>query len=409
MKRAVTSEELEQRYEALPDQIAAAFESVNTSRNIFEIGRTHGLAIDVIGRVAEEVGYAMLGLLPAGEFVAELNRIVGDRMKAGEIATAINQQVFLPIREVMKQTYGPQWTDQPAAATPSAPSAPAGARQGPPAVKPAPPPPPPPPRAAGGGAAPKPPAAGTPPQVRKLEPLIIRPLPSSPQLSRERLIGTLPAAPGFAPAPKPAPIPAAPQSGMPAPQTAALPHAPKIPSAPPVTKPAAVPVLKPISPRRETAPEEPPAPIISPLGITPPPIEKVEIEKREKEERREKPPAPAAAYDHMREAVAREIAALEQADQRSKPAGPPAPSEAKAAPRATAPPPPGVTTKDELRREIEKFQAPADGGQRTAGSTPNAPPPAPPAVKPLKLPQEKIPKPQAPERYDVDPYKEPTE
>lgn len=75
----------------------------------------------------------------------------------------------------------------------------------------------------------------------------------------------------------------------------------------------------------------------------------------------------------------------------------------------------------EMKELIEKERGGGAGGQatganagagdRTPGAAPSpaAKPATPPTPKPLKLPQEKIPKPQAPERYSTDPYRESVE
>ncbi|MDP3727658.1 MAG: hypothetical protein Q8R35_03405 [bacterium] len=421
------TEEVERRLNALPDAVAAALESSETARVIFDAGRKQGLAIDTIGEIAKLIGYAMLGLVSAADLTPKITSLVGDKKKADELAAVINRDIFLPIRDAMKRMYGAPWGEP---------------------VRPEPSPMPAPPM-------PPRPAAGTGSRaVSRLEPLIIRPLPSPAQISPgETWAGkppyeaggsgqrtpqqAVPSATGqVAYREQPAANIAAP---VPAPRVTpgekpAAPPTMPMPAPPVLAKPVPLPVPKPfeaVPPRKSEQPtppkpaaSEPAAPIIRPLG-TPPSQEKKEMSRAELGQqesgppkpvspvplvpqpippKREpyQPPPPTQAYERSREAFQRELA--------SATAGQPtAELEIRPAPGPSAPPSP-LGTKEALQREIEKFRQPAaDSGQRTADSTSGTPPPTPPGPKPLKLPQEKIPKPSAPERYAVDPYKEPTE
>lgn len=191
MKRGkeITTEDFDRKYATLPDDIADAFESVDTSRRIFEIGRAHGLAVDKVGDLAREIGYVMLGFVPTTEFIADLAEIVGDREKSGAIANEINQKIFLPIRESIRKASGGQWSGNLAPATGRAVILPPPPRPATPAPKPTPPPAPP-LRSAAQPPPPKPmapkppmvPPASSSAEPRKPEPMIIRPLPMPPPI-----------------------------------------------------------------------------------------------------------------------------------------------------------------------------------------------------------------------------------
>ncbi|OHA09171.1 MAG: hypothetical protein A3B37_01355 [Candidatus Sungbacteria bacterium RIFCSPLOWO2_01_FULL_59_16] len=249
----ITGQEVERRLGTLPSDVAEAFESVNTGRQIFGIGKSYGLNVDTIGEVAREVGYVMLGLVPTAEFISDLAKIVGDRGKAATIAQEINQRIFLPIRESLRRMPGSAWSGDLAAE----------------AGRPAPPPlrvPPPPPfakapayaepaRPAGGALAGKPPpsrppearphappVAPKPPpfgvaQDKPPAPIIIEPLPTGgdggQRLKKEeitsteieRLERTMMPEPPAAPAPPPTSFPPTPlgSAAPEAPPPAALP------------------------------------------------------------------------------------------------------------------------------------------------------------------------------------------
>lgn len=325
-RNSISNEEIEQRHEALPNDVATAFEGVDTSRRIFEIGRTHGLGIDTIGAVAREVGYVMLGIVPTSEFVSDLLEIVGGKEKAGAIAREINQKIFLPIRESLRKTYGTSWQDSLGAAAPS----PAALLQPRPATPPPRPVPPPP--------QPRPPP---PPVVQRLPP----PPPQPPTALEAGIAKVLPP-PAVVPAPPPA-----------------LARKPE----PLIIKPLPIPPPATAVPIASRAPEEKPSPL--PTESTPrvvgspppPPVEpKMPLEKPS--------PFPGATAERMPRA-----------------APPPA------APQATY-----ERAKEETRKELEAFQAREKLHQEGKPS-------------PYVITKEEMSKPERPERYDVDPYREPAE
>lgn len=102
-----------EKYEKLPLELREAIASVDTANIILATGRTHGLPIDKIGKLAEETGYIMGGVAPAKEFIPALEEaleISHDQAKA--IAVEINQKIFLPIREHLKKMHGEKWADE---------------------------------------------------------------------------------------------------------------------------------------------------------------------------------------------------------------------------------------------------------------------------------------------------------
>lgn len=98
-----SSEELNERFDNLPEDLKNAFLSVDTAHVINSIGRKYGLYIDKIGETAEETGLVLLGLTHPTEFVSNLTKRLGiDRVVASQIASEINDQVFLKVRELLK-------------------------------------------------------------------------------------------------------------------------------------------------------------------------------------------------------------------------------------------------------------------------------------------------------------------
>lgn len=99
-------QEIEERFERLPEPLKEAMLGVENSECIFEVGKKFGLTIEQIGFLAEEAGYVVLGLTHPKDFVGRLaQHLRVDDTKAKALAQAINHQVFFPLREILKNTH----------------------------------------------------------------------------------------------------------------------------------------------------------------------------------------------------------------------------------------------------------------------------------------------------------------
>lgn len=101
-----TKEQLEAQYKKLPDALKDALFSVDVASKIYGIGRKFGLTIEKTGFAAEETGYVVLGLTQPQDFA----QLLGERLEvkideAKEIASAINRQIFFPLRESLKRAH----------------------------------------------------------------------------------------------------------------------------------------------------------------------------------------------------------------------------------------------------------------------------------------------------------------
>lgn len=95
-----TQQEVEKRYEQLPQAMREALYSSTTTQKMLSIGRKNGLLVNKIGILATETGYVMVGLTHPNEFVSRLAEALAlAPMKAREIAEDINEQVFKQVRE----------------------------------------------------------------------------------------------------------------------------------------------------------------------------------------------------------------------------------------------------------------------------------------------------------------------
>lgn len=112
-------EELFKRYEKLPAAVKDAMFAEASADKIEEIGRKHGLLIDKIGALADEVGYFMLGMTHPQDFKGQIMRSTGlPETKVGEIIEELNKTIFLPIREHLSALHnveesGVEMSDEP--------------------------------------------------------------------------------------------------------------------------------------------------------------------------------------------------------------------------------------------------------------------------------------------------------
>lgn len=101
-----TQQQLEERYDSLPENLKEALLSVDIANKMFEIGKKHTLTIEETGYVAEETGLVVLGLEKPQNLIANIQkRLNSEEDEAGEIAHDINEKIFFPIREALKKAH----------------------------------------------------------------------------------------------------------------------------------------------------------------------------------------------------------------------------------------------------------------------------------------------------------------
>ncbi len=97
--------EIQKKIDALPPDIRQFIYSSEMESILRQIGTKHQLHIDQIGALETETAAVMIGLSKADEFVQNLTDSLNiDEAKSKVIADDINQQLFLKIRESMKNT-----------------------------------------------------------------------------------------------------------------------------------------------------------------------------------------------------------------------------------------------------------------------------------------------------------------
>lgn len=103
---ASLQEEFQTRFKTLPEDIRNALTAVASVDTIFAIGKKHGLMVDQIGKMADEIWKVMLGLANPKDFIRNLASSLGiESMHASAIANDVNAQMFQLIRESLRRLY----------------------------------------------------------------------------------------------------------------------------------------------------------------------------------------------------------------------------------------------------------------------------------------------------------------
>lgn len=107
MRLSYTPDQIEERYQKLPDALKQALFAPDVAEKIFNIGKKHGLTIEKIGLSADEAGAVILGFTKPNNFIGYLAEALEiGTGKAGEIAADINHEILFPLREELKKTHG---------------------------------------------------------------------------------------------------------------------------------------------------------------------------------------------------------------------------------------------------------------------------------------------------------------
>lgn len=106
MRPTYTQDQIEERYQKLPDALKQALFAPDVAEKMFAIGKKYGLTIEKIGLAADEVGAVILGFTKPNNFVGYFADALGiESAKAGEIASDINHEILYPLREELKKTH----------------------------------------------------------------------------------------------------------------------------------------------------------------------------------------------------------------------------------------------------------------------------------------------------------------
>ena len=98
--------QIENRLHELPQDVQQAILSSELDVRLQKIGKKHELHIDQIGTLEDETMLVMLGFIDPASFVGHLQTQVRlTPEKATLVAADVSNEVFMPIRESMKQFF----------------------------------------------------------------------------------------------------------------------------------------------------------------------------------------------------------------------------------------------------------------------------------------------------------------
>ena len=94
-------------FKKLPLDLREAMSSIDTSTAVERIAGKHRLLIDKMGILAEEIGNVMFGVSHPKDFIHNLSdKLSVDRETARKIAEDVNQQIFSKVRESLRNLHG---------------------------------------------------------------------------------------------------------------------------------------------------------------------------------------------------------------------------------------------------------------------------------------------------------------
>ena len=104
LKEIYSVEEAEKRFKSLPSDIQQLLYSTDMNKILVDIGSKYKLHIDQIGKLEEETGSVMLGFIEPADYSRMISEALQvDSAVAENIVKDVNEQLFIKIRESMKQ------------------------------------------------------------------------------------------------------------------------------------------------------------------------------------------------------------------------------------------------------------------------------------------------------------------
>ncbi len=98
----ISLEEIQKKFESLPEGLKWAVMAANVDDNIIEIGKTEGLNVEQMGQLSLETHMVMFGFTPSEKFEESIkNSLQLPSEKIHSIAGAVNEKILKKIREKM--------------------------------------------------------------------------------------------------------------------------------------------------------------------------------------------------------------------------------------------------------------------------------------------------------------------
>jgi hypothetical protein len=100
----ITLEEIQKKFESLPENLKWAIMAANVDDNIIEISQENGLNVEQMGQLSLETHMEMFGFTPPEKFEESVkNSLKLSDEKTKEIVNAINEKIFKAIRSKMME------------------------------------------------------------------------------------------------------------------------------------------------------------------------------------------------------------------------------------------------------------------------------------------------------------------
>jgi hypothetical protein len=104
MQLTFTKDQLAAAYRRLPETVKEAMSEVDTVTAVEEIGKKNNLHVDQIGKLAQEIGYVLFGLIQPDSFIGNIQRslfVTPDQ--ARQIGTEVNEQIFQAVQRRVRE------------------------------------------------------------------------------------------------------------------------------------------------------------------------------------------------------------------------------------------------------------------------------------------------------------------
>ena len=105
----ITLEEIQKKFETLPEDLKWAIMAANVDDNIIDIGKIEGLNVDQMGQLSLETNMVMFGFTPVEKFEESVKASLGlPEEKIKSIVKDVNEKILKNIREKLINLTTPQ-------------------------------------------------------------------------------------------------------------------------------------------------------------------------------------------------------------------------------------------------------------------------------------------------------------
>jgi hypothetical protein len=109
----LTPQQIDDRYESLPDSLKDALFSVYNAEEIERVGRSQFLSDEKISLLARLTGRVIMGFINADDFARDIQKDLGVPAEtAGLIAREIDRKIFYAIKEDIRKVYAPVTSEE---------------------------------------------------------------------------------------------------------------------------------------------------------------------------------------------------------------------------------------------------------------------------------------------------------